>query len=351
MAINEWWAGQAHQRFWMEATDRNDLGDALRAPIGGSEGQSVWNYDLVAHTHPGDIVFHWHTTLFKSPGLVGWSEVLGPLQEEQHMWKPKAGPASKGQGTLQMHWVMPLGGLHLLDRPILISDIRTLRDQILGLRVELEGTITGPSYYPFNKYDSPGSVPNIRAMQGYFTKFPAELVELLSQHYDLELDALATAASSLADNEVPSLSGGSSQGFINDTERRLAVEKHAVDRAVKMYEELGATDIVIVGKPYDIRMNLHGEEVRVEVKGSTNQADHVLVTRNEVSHANEYPWVELVVVDRVDWVRDAEGTLTVSGGRLRRWAEWKPTAASLHPRTYDHELGDGWVTVLKPSAD
>jgi len=41
---------------------------------------------------------------------------------------------------------------------------------------------------------------------------------------------------------------------IQDPQLRSAIETHAVDAAIDHYTELGATEIVKLGKPYDIRL-------------------------------------------------------------------------------------------------
>ncbi|MGN6132574.1 MAG: hypothetical protein ACTHOK_19760 [Nocardioidaceae bacterium] len=45
MAINEWWAADPGQRFWMEMTDRDDLGADLFAPTTGGSGRPYWQAD------------------------------------------------------------------------------------------------------------------------------------------------------------------------------------------------------------------------------------------------------------------------------------------------------------------
>lgn len=147
MAINEWWANEPDQTFWMEATDREVLGDDLRAPKGGSADQPVWHYDLVSLTRPGDIVFHYHTTLFDRPALVGWSEVVGPLREELHAWVGHAGPG--GSTEEKPNWIMPLSGIHWFDEPIGIGALTEIRAEVLDVRARsrlgARGRRTSPS--------------------------------------------------------------------------------------------------------------------------------------------------------------------------------------------------------------
>ena len=325
----------------MEATDRNDLGGDLIAPKAGSAGQSVWHYELVSHTKPGDIVFHWHTKMHSAPALVGWSEVIGPIRTEDYTWVPHAGTAAATSAGPQPNWMMPLGGITLLDKPITIRDIEELRQEILEVRSALESEHGAPIYYPFNGYGT----ENIRAAQAYFSKLPRALVELLAQRFDLELTTSGEGIEPdpkviLDEPGVPPKPG---QGYMLDAAKRSAVESWAVSRAVNFYKGVGATNITVLGKPYDIRLTLDGEEVHVEVKGSTGLADSVLVTVNEVTHARTYPRVELVVVDSIAWEADEDGTIHASGGRLRHWGEWQVPDESLAAKAFRHDLGPGAV--------
>lgn len=337
MVIRAWWENDSAERYWMEATDRPDIGEDLRAPQQGNQGQNVWHYDLVSLTQPGDIVFHWHKRLFEHPALVGWSEVTGPLTVRDHAWTPRAGSGRSMGAQTRPNWVMPLGGIHFFDRPIFIAELTEIREEMLGIERELSAQVGEPTYYPFNTYGD----NHLRAAQAYFTKVPSALVHLLDERFGLELDALAVAGGDGEPVRVP-VRPGTGQGFASDTERRLAVEKHAVSMAVQMYEALGADDIEVLGKPYDLRLRLAGREVHVEVKGSVNAADAVFVTRNEVEHARAYPHVELVVVDEIAWVADQIGGMRADGGKLRRWKEWEPADHSLTAMTYSHSLDKGF---------
>lgn len=337
----DWWSGDSGERYWMEATDRADLGGDLKAPQFGSGGQSVWHYELVSHTQPGDIVFHWHTKMFSAPALVGWSEVIGPLRVEDYEWVPHAGTAAATSHGPQPNWMMPLGGITLLDTPITIRDIEELRDEVLAIRDALQEQHGTPVYYPFNGYGS----DSIRAAQAYFSKLPRSLVELLASRFDLEL---SPAGGSLEPDPIPGamtpgLSQKAGQGYMLDAAKRGAVESWAVKRAVEFYKGKMATNIEVLGKPYDLRLQIAGEEVHIEVKGSTGEADAVLVTINEVTHARTYSRVELVVVDCIEWAADADGTVHASGGRLRHWPKWEVSDESLAAKAFRHELPPGGI--------
>lgn len=59
MPINEWWAGDPSERYWLEITDRERLGEDLYAPKAAKGGKDTPGYSLVSHVRDGDIVFHY----------------------------------------------------------------------------------------------------------------------------------------------------------------------------------------------------------------------------------------------------------------------------------------------------
>ena len=64
-------------------------------------------------------------------------------------------------------------------------------------------------------------------------------------------------------------------------------------KASEHYSDLGwSVGDVSLSESYDLRCTRQGEELHVEVKGTTSQGERVLLTRNEVAHAREwYPGV------------------------------------------------------------
>lgn len=314
----------------MEITDRTDLGSDLRAPQSGSSGRSPWHYALVSHTQPGDIVFHFHETPADGRALVGWSEVVGPLKSEAFEWVPHSGP-SKGQSITDAAWIMPLGSLHRLDNPIPSTQFDRLRDEILKIEADLRERAGAPTYFPFTKYGANG----MRAAQAYLTKVPKSLALLLQREFRITLDASETASGGAPLHPASNRRGA--QGFMRDAEIRQAIELRAVDVAIDHYRALGAIDIETLGKPYDIRLKLRGIERHIEVKGSRGAVDTVFLTRNEVSHAREFPATDLVLVENIQ-IERSETAVTATGGELSKWEDWHPADSSLEPQEFRYRL-------------
>lgn len=128
------------------------------------------------------------------------------------------------------------------------------------------------------------------------------------------------------------------QGYAIDSVVRVAIEQHAVRRAVEHYQRAGATDVEELGKPFDLRVRLGGDEVHVEVKGSRRRLDAVTLTANEVEDARTTGTNHLFVVDQIDLATDAQGVVTASGGRQRVWTGWVPSERALTPTVYQYRL-------------
>ncbi|QKW32680.1 DUF3883 domain-containing protein [Actinomadura sp. NAK00032] len=124
-----------------------------------------------------------------------------------------------------------------------------------------------------------------------------------------------------------------------DAALRLAVEQRAVQVASAWYRKRGWT-VTEYGKPFDLLVeNDHGSHT-VEVKGSRSRIDKITVTRNEVRNARTEV-ADLVVVDEITYYRDAYGRIVTDGGRLRRWAGWRPSDDELTPMTFECQLPEG----------
>ena len=64
-----WWTEEAGKRFWLELTDRDDIGVDLRAPVSNSAGRADWRYALFREASAGDVVFHYDG---KADAITSW---------------------------------------------------------------------------------------------------------------------------------------------------------------------------------------------------------------------------------------------------------------------------------------
>jgi hypothetical protein len=335
--LNRWWDGDAEQRYWMEITQRPVPGENLLAPQRNGAGGEEWSYSLVSLVRPGDRVLHYLTNAEGGAAIVGWSEATAGPSEGTITWQARGTRGrARGYPTTGPSWFVPLDGLNELDAPVAGRDLGPLDAALFALRDELERRHGKPVYFPFFRY-RPGEV---RARQGYLTKFPAELLGLLPGLDVVRGSSGGNGEEQIAEDEQPRKTRVPRGRLtrVQDAELRSAIEQHAVNRAIQHYQDLGGLDFEELGKPYDLRLKLHGVERHVEVKGSSLLIETVELTINEVLHATDFQPTDLVVVDDITWTRQPDGSLLTSGGRLRRWPDWWPLDEDLAARRFAYYL-------------
>lgn len=323
--------GESRQRYWMEITDRDLHGSELTAPKLNSKQKPYWSYDAVTQVRPGDVIFHWHKTLARKPAIVGWSRAVGPLYESTMSWTSPGAKGTKVHHHDIPNWNMPLGSLNLLDAPVRSAQLQDISSEIMSQITE--------KYGPFYIY---GQV-QLRAQQAYLTTFPAELIPIIEAISTLELTE--TDGHTLPSEDTADTQTGHGQGWLRDQKLKVAIEQHAVETAIRYYTDMGASDVVVLGKPYDLGLTLGRQARRIEVKGSSVSVDSVLLTRNEVIHAREFEHMDLVVVDQIRFASHGDGEYTTTGGRVRVWAGWNPLESSLTAMAFKHQLGPTEIGV------
>lgn len=323
MAIHNWWDADPDEIYWLEIRQEPaGLGDYLRAPKAAGDGNPSWSYELTSYVQPGDRVFHWHKTPTGEPGILGWSEAAGPLESITWSWQARGTRGrERGAPTVGPTWNMPLTGYTVLADPITRTSLNVRREEVLQVIDDLARTHGKPVYAPFQNYGG----RELRAQQGYLTKFPAALVALL---FDLpRVESPATQVERRRTARV-----GRGQGFLSDAEKRMALERHSVRMAIEHYLAAGATRIDELGKPYDLLVSLDGVDRHVEVKGSVGEElESVQLTQGEVDHARTYQPTDLFVVDGISATRNEDGTVLTSGGTVRIWEGWTPSEKALRP--------------------
>lgn len=338
MGINSWWIADPDQRVWMEITASKNFGEQLSAPQSGGRDSLQWSYSLVALVQPGDIVLHYPTQGPDRGSVVGWSIAAGPAHTvSDFAWQARGTSGRKrGKATIGPGWVVPLKNFTRL-RPTLSN--ATLQDSLgtlMKLKDELVQVHGKRIYFPWMQYRN----DELRGQQGYLTKFPVEVLPLFD-----ELQPIRTL---FTDDPGNNRAGGRSvmtwdapKGGvrrIQDPLVRAAIERHALDVAAEYYAGIGGTDLIELGKPYDLRVTVQSIDRHAEVKGSSMTVDAVELTKNEVHHAHEYVDTDLIVVDRIQWTRLKSGAIKTEGGRRRVWRNWVPAAESLTPLTFSHAL-------------
>lgn len=173
--VNRWWVGNEDERYWMEVTNRPDLGTDLNAPLYDDSGKENWRYTLLRELRRGDTVFHYHS---KDRLIVGHSYVRSEAVEAEVLWAAR-GTSARERGTrphLRPGLRVELEELKLFDRPISLEEIRDKQEALMSAKEALSRRYSGGTLYaPFELSESRPA----RMLQGYIFKFPADYLRVL----------------------------------------------------------------------------------------------------------------------------------------------------------------------------
>lgn len=167
----KWWDGDAMERYWLEATDRNDIGVDLRAPLTDSANKPNWRYTLFRDAKPGDLVFHYDGN---ANAITSVSTVAGPPFERPIVWAAR-GSYARERGATPAEvpgYAMPLRDHRPLAQPVTLDMLRAAKPQLEAMVAALAQQHGKQSFYfPFELSARP-----VRPMQGYAFKLPAAFV-------------------------------------------------------------------------------------------------------------------------------------------------------------------------------
>ena len=171
-----WWTGARHSEvFWLEITNRTDLGANLKAPQNNERGDEFWSYSFLREVEAGDVVFHYDAVAHR---IVASSVVSGDFWEDSIVWAARGISAQKVglQPYIRSGWYVGLENYSKLDPPVTIGEIRERATEIRDELAKLNAAHTGALYFPFED----GSRRPIRPLQGYLFKLPKFFVEMFS---------------------------------------------------------------------------------------------------------------------------------------------------------------------------
>lgn len=117
-----------------------------------------------------------------------------------------------------------------------------------------------------------------------------------------------------------------------------------MELAIDHYSREWTVTDVHANHPYDLECRRGEEVLYVEVKGTTSGGMAVIVTPNEVSHAQAYhPSTELFVVANigVDGDDAVPPRPIAHGGTQHRYRGWAADPSRLRPVGFEYRLGSG----------
>ncbi len=130
----------------------------------------------------------------------------------------------------------------------------------------------------------------------------------------------------------------SRQGYAINAKQRRAIEQYAMQRAKAFYEEQGYhVDDVSETHSYDLLcQSANRRELHVEVKGTTSDGTQILLTPNEVKHAQVYPNVALFILSHIQV--DPTNPEKLHGGEYRCLDPWNIQEGTLSSLAYSYNL-------------
>jgi hypothetical protein len=326
-----WWHGVAAERYWLESTDREDLGADLRAPELDEVGHPNWRYTLFKKTQLGDVVLHYHKP---SEAIVGVSVVSGPWSAEDITWGARSTSARvKGvRPHTRPGFIVPLAEYRQLPAPLTLEALRENRERLTEVLAELKAAHPGrATYFPFEL----GSRP-VRPLQGYAFKLPVAFVRAFPQLASIALDGAVAEPETIAPIPVSSRQG---QRYVVSPEVRRAIEWRAMHAAWAFFEAKNySLSDVSSTKPFDILAKRDGEELHIEVKGTTGSLGTVFLTRNEVRHAEANPAHAVLFVLAEISVTVSDDSANASGGLECVYWPWVVGDGSLEPLQFQYTL-------------
>ena len=174
-----WWDGADDERYWLEITDRPDLGVDLNAPQAGDNGRPQWSYELVTLVRDGDIVLHYHKP---HHAVVGYSRAVGQHWESEVIWGSH-GTVARNAGVQpypRPGWRLAVEDYTPLRVPLTLERIHQAEPELWRLARELKGLYRGPIYFPFALSNNRPPRP----AQAYLTKFPLALLRVFPELSD-----------------------------------------------------------------------------------------------------------------------------------------------------------------------
>jgi len=335
--VNIWWDQDSRERYWLEITDRDDLGADLWAPKVDDAGRPYWSYNLVTEVREGDVVLHWHKSLMGAPAMVGWSIASGAPEESTIIWQARGTVGRQAAPTgEEPAWRMALSDYTPLLEPVDQDALRREEGQLRKVHDRLTADHKGALYFPFAFSEKRA----VRTAQGYLVKFPAALTDIFDELASIPRPSGATRPSRTP--PVPGQRKGDA-GYQSDPRVRRAIELHALELAVTYFSGLGyEVDNVGAFQSFDLLVTNGQESRHVEVKGSSGSAITVELTYGEVCNAESYQPTDLFIVDSVQWWREADGSITTDGGTERVLHDWKPSRDRLAPTRYRYEVPPDW---------
>src|SRR5207248_603539 len=147
-SISRWWHGDVNERFWLECTDRQDIGADLRAPLANVRGNPDWRYGLFREAQPGDIVFHYDG---RRNAITSCTRITGAESKRPILWAARGSYArERGAEPEEVPgYSLPLTEHRELTVPLTLAAIRAAKPKLKAIIEDLHNRHGQPLYVPF----------------------------------------------------------------------------------------------------------------------------------------------------------------------------------------------------------
>jgi hypothetical protein len=170
--INRWWEPLPGERYWLDATTRDEREELLAAPRGDRKSAALWTHRLITHVRNEDIVFRYDSS---QGGISGWSSAGGRVKKQNLSWPHSA---ENGAGSQQLpSWGIGLRQPVQLRTGVTLAEVARVQWNLFPAMRALEDRSGGPLYFPFEM----GRQDITRPLAGYVFKLPAVFVRSFTE--------------------------------------------------------------------------------------------------------------------------------------------------------------------------
>lgn len=352
-APTRWWDDRPEEDVFMRITDHERIGGPLTAPLTSRAGRQTGSYSLVPRVQPGNLVVDYDR---QTAALVGVSIVLDAPAAAPILWGARGKSARKAgvRPTWQAGLTVPLGDQRPIDPPVTLDDVRSRTSEVMAVHDGLLELLPHRTslYFPWSLGNG-----RLNTQQSYLVKLPREVARLFPslekaleaarRSFDEapirlvpELDRAAEEFARTAGDTRPPRQRSLRQGYSTDPLARAAVEAHAMNAAIAHYSSGWDVEDVHLAESYDLVCRREGVELHVEVKGTTGTGQTVLLTRNEVRHAQSYANVALFVLAEIE-LRSSGDAVEGTGGIATVFEPWLIDSGTLVPVGFEYEVPSG----------
>jgi hypothetical protein len=340
-----WWEHAAGENVWMEITRREDIGADLKAPSAARGGVATASYVLLPLVQPGDVAVHYDS---RQEAIVGVSMASSAAEPAPIYWVARGSYARRaGEQPRRLPGLrVALDQYRQLKPPVTLAEIRQHKDALLALRQRIQARANGqPIYFPWIPYQD-----TLRTFQSYLVKMPREAISLFPELRTIvdQVEAqpselLTTSPTEQAEEAMQDAAGkvawrGRGQGFQLDQEVKVAVEALAMNLASEFYSRAWDVEDVHGRESYDLICRRGDEIKHVEVKGTTTDGSEVILTPNEVKHAQEYSCTALFIVSNITVGRAEDGIVIATGGNHHCYDPWRVGDGTLTPLGFRYQV-------------